>query len=60
MTGWWTPSSPGVTRQAIARRVEEMIDSGADHVLLQPLADDAIGALSLLESLAPAVLHKRS
>ena len=44
---------------AIARRVKEIIDSGADHVLVQPLADDAIEALSVLETLAPAVLHKR-
>jgi probable F420-dependent oxidoreductase len=42
---------------AIARRVREHLDGGADHVLLQPLGDlDA--ALRQLEHLAPAVLDR--
>lgn len=40
---------------AIARRVREHLDAGADHVLLQPLGDLA-QALQQLEVLAPAVL----
>jgi probable F420-dependent oxidoreductase len=41
---------------AIVRRVREHLDSGADHVLLQPLGsvDEAVGQL---ERLAPAVLQ---
>jgi probable F420-dependent oxidoreductase len=40
---------------AVARRVREHLDGGADHVLLQPLGD-LNAALRQLESLAPAVL----
>ena len=40
---------------AVARRVREHLDEGADHVLLQPLGD-LDQALRQLESLAPAVL----
>jgi probable F420-dependent oxidoreductase len=40
---------------AIAKRVNEHLDAGADHVLLQPLGD-LDGVLSQLENLAPAVL----
>lgn len=41
--------------EAIAERVREHLDAGADHVLLQPLGDlDA--AIHQLEVLAPAVL----
>jgi probable F420-dependent oxidoreductase len=41
---------------AIARRIREHLDAGADHVLLQPLGD--IGtAVGQLERLAPAVLQ---
>jgi probable F420-dependent oxidoreductase len=40
----------------IAKRAQEHLDGGADHVLLQPLGD--LGhALRQLEVLAPAVLH---
>jgi probable F420-dependent oxidoreductase len=42
--------------QAIAKRVGELRTSGADHVLLQPLADDLAGVVEQLERLAPAVL----
>jgi probable F420-dependent oxidoreductase len=42
--------------QAIARRVSELRASGADHVLLQPLAADLAGVIDQLEALAPAVL----
>ena len=41
---------------AIAARVADLRAGGADHVLLQPLADDLDGALAQLEALAPAVL----
>jgi probable F420-dependent oxidoreductase len=41
--------------KAIAARVLELIDGGADHVLLQPLGDLA-DAVRQLEILAPAVL----
>ena len=41
---------------AIARRVREHLDAGADHVLLQPLGDVGT-AIEQLERLAPAVLH---
>ena len=40
---------------AVARRVREHLDGGADHVLLQPLGD-LDEALRQLETLAPAVL----
>jgi probable F420-dependent oxidoreductase len=41
---------------AIAARVTELLESGADHVLLQPLGD-IDEALAQLDALAPAVLH---
>jgi probable F420-dependent oxidoreductase len=40
---------------AIAKRVHEHLDGGADHVLLQPLGD-VDSALAQLERLAPALL----
>jgi probable F420-dependent oxidoreductase len=40
---------------AVAARVRELLDSGADHVLLQPLGT-LDRALAQLEALAPAVL----
>lgn len=40
---------------AIASRVEELRSSGADHVLLQPLADDVAGVVHQMEALAPAL-----
>lgn len=43
---------------AIARRVREHLDSGADHVLLQPLGDIS-AAVGQLERLAPALLAGR-
>jgi probable F420-dependent oxidoreductase len=42
---------------AIAQRVLQVREGGADHVLLQPLAEDASGVLSQLQALAPAVLR---
>jgi probable F420-dependent oxidoreductase len=39
--------------QAIADRVSQLRESGADHVLLQPLAPDLAGVLDQLERLAP-------
>ncbi|MGD0981043.1 MAG: TIGR03620 family F420-dependent LLM class oxidoreductase [Solirubrobacteraceae bacterium] len=42
--------------QAIAERVTQLRESGADSVLLQPLAGDLAGVLEQLERLAPAVL----
>ena len=42
---------------AIARRVTEHRDGGADHVLLQPLGDLG-SALTQLERLAPALLGR--
>lgn len=41
---------------AIACRVAELRDGGADHILLQPLGGDLAGAVAQLEALAPAVL----
>jgi probable F420-dependent oxidoreductase len=41
---------------AIATRVRELLDSGADHVLLQPLGS-LDQAMAQLEALAPAVLE---
>jgi probable F420-dependent oxidoreductase len=41
--------------QAVGRRVREHLDSGADHVILQPLGDLS-SALRQLTSLAPTVL----
>ena len=44
---------------AIAARVDLLRASGADHVLLQPLADDVHGVLRQLEALADAVVPDR-
>ena len=41
---------------AIADRVREHLEAGADHVCLQPVARDLAGALSDLAALAPRVL----
>jgi probable F420-dependent oxidoreductase len=41
---------------AIARRVREHLDAGADHVAVQAYADNAAAALAQLERLAPALL----
>jgi probable F420-dependent oxidoreductase len=46
--------------EAIAARVREHHDAGADHVLLQPLAPDLDGAISQLEDLVIAVLPPTS
>jgi probable F420-dependent oxidoreductase len=43
--------------EAIAGRVREHLDAGADHVAVQPYADDANQALAQLERLAPALLE---
>jgi probable F420-dependent oxidoreductase len=42
---------------AIARRVREHLDAGADHVAIQAYADDANAALAQLERVAPALLE---
>jgi probable F420-dependent oxidoreductase len=42
--------------QAIAGRVHELLDAGADHVLLQPLGGGIDGTVSQLAALAPALL----
>ncbi|WP_245574004.1 TIGR03620 family F420-dependent LLM class oxidoreductase [Amycolatopsis nigrescens] len=42
--------------EAIARRVRELLDSGADHVLVSPVADDLPAATDQLARLAPALL----
>jgi probable F420-dependent oxidoreductase len=41
---------------AIARRLQEHLDAGADHVCLQPVGTDLAGAVAEVERLAPAVL----
>jgi probable F420-dependent oxidoreductase len=41
---------------AVAARIREHHDAGADHVLLQPLAPDLDGAVSQLEALTIAVV----
>jgi probable F420-dependent oxidoreductase len=41
---------------AIAARISEHLDAGADHVLLQPLAPDLEGAISQLEELTLTVI----
>jgi probable F420-dependent oxidoreductase len=41
---------------AVAARVREHLDAGADHVLVQPLAPDLDGSISQLEDLTLAVL----
>ncbi len=45
--------------QAIAGRVREHFDAGADHVAIQAYADDAGASLAQLERLAPALLAAR-
>jgi probable F420-dependent oxidoreductase len=42
--------------EAIAGRVREHLDAGADHVAVQAYSDDAGGALAQLERLAPVLL----
>ncbi len=42
--------------QAVADRVADLRDRGADHVLLQPLGGGLDGTLSQLEALAPVLL----
>jgi probable F420-dependent oxidoreductase len=42
--------------EAIAGRVREHLDAGADHVAIQAFAENADGALAQLERLAPALL----
>jgi probable F420-dependent oxidoreductase len=42
--------------QAIAGRVREHLDAGADHVAIQAYSDSADGALTQLERLAPTLL----
>jgi probable F420-dependent oxidoreductase len=42
--------------EAIAARVTELRDSGADHVLLQPLVGNVAELVAQLETLAPAVV----
>ena len=41
--------------EAIAGRVREHLDAGADHVAIQAYADDAGASLAQLERLAPAL-----
>jgi probable F420-dependent oxidoreductase len=41
---------------AIARRVGEQLDAGADHVLVQPLAADLVAVVDVLERLADPLL----
>jgi probable F420-dependent oxidoreductase len=43
--------------QAIAARVREHLDAGADHVAIQAFAESANAALAQLERLAPALLE---
>jgi probable F420-dependent oxidoreductase len=43
---------------AIARRVREHREAGADHVCVQPVATDLAGSLQELERLAPALLER--
>jgi probable F420-dependent oxidoreductase len=45
--------------QAIAARVREHLDAGADHVAIQAYADDAGASLAQLERLAPVLLVAR-
>jgi probable F420-dependent oxidoreductase len=42
---------------AIAERVREHLDAGADHVAIQAYSDSAEGALAQLERLAPTLLE---
>ncbi|WP_043843677.1 TIGR03620 family F420-dependent LLM class oxidoreductase [Amycolatopsis taiwanensis] len=41
--------------EAIAKRVNEQLDAGADHVLVSPVAPDLNAAVDQLERLAPAL-----
>jgi hypothetical protein len=43
--------------EAIAGRVREHLDAGADHVAIQAFAENPDAALAQLERLAPAVLE---
>jgi hypothetical protein len=43
--------------KAIAARVREHLDAGADHVLIAPVAADLADTLVQLEKLAPAVVR---
>jgi probable F420-dependent oxidoreductase len=43
--------------QALAARVREHLQAGADHVAVQAYADDASASLSQLEALAPALME---
>jgi probable F420-dependent oxidoreductase len=43
--------------EAIAGRVREHLDAGADHVAIQAYTDDAAGALAQLARLAPTLLE---
>lgn len=43
---------------AVAGRVREHLEAGADHVLLQPLVDDLDGAVAQLGALAPLLLSR--
>ena len=43
--------------QALAARVREHLDAGADHVAVQAYADDAGTSLAQLECLAPALME---
>ena len=48
--------------EAVRARVREHLDAGADHVLLQPLAEGrgfAAGQLDELASVVADLLHKR-
>jgi probable F420-dependent oxidoreductase len=44
------------SEEAIAGRVREHLEAGADHVAIQAYSDNADGALEQLERLAPALL----
>jgi hypothetical protein len=43
---------------AIARRLREHLDAGADHVCVQPVGTELAGAVAELERLAVAVLSE--
>jgi probable F420-dependent oxidoreductase len=45
--------------EAIARRLREHLDAGADHVCVQPVATDLPGVVAELERLAPVLLSSR-
>jgi probable F420-dependent oxidoreductase len=44
--------------QAIADRVSELLEGGADHVVLQPLAEDLRGVIDQLERLAAILIAR--